>query len=52
FCNTSRFGPPVRVTAPSSWPWIDHLVSGLIPATHRPIQTRFRYAFTYRLKLA
>ena len=23
----------MRVTAPSSWPWIDHLVSGLHPAT-------------------
>ena len=23
----------MRVTAPSSWPWIDHLVSGLRPAT-------------------
>ena len=46
------FGPPVRVTAPSTCPWLDHPVSGLIPATCRPIQTRFRYAYTYRLKLA
>jgi hypothetical protein len=42
----------VRVTAPSAWPWLDHSVSGLLPATMRPIQTRFRYAYTYRLKLA
>jgi hypothetical protein len=42
----------VRVTAPSAWPWLDHSVSGLLPATQRPIQTRFRYAYTYRLKLA
>jgi hypothetical protein len=42
----------VRVTAPSTWPWLDHLVSGLLPATERPIQTRFRCAYTYRLKLA
>ena len=42
----------MRVTAPSTWPWLDHLVSGLLPATERPIQTRFRCAYTYRLKLA
>ncbi len=42
----------MRVTAPSAWPWLDHSVSGLLPATRRPIQTRFRYAYTYRLKLA
>ncbi len=42
----------MRVTAPSAWPWLDHSVSGLLPATWRPIQTRFRYAYTYRLKLA
>ncbi len=42
----------MRVTAPSAWPWLDHSVSGLLPATMRPIQTRFRYAYTYRLKLA
>lgn len=42
----------MRVTAPSAWPWLDHSVSGLLPATKRPIQTRFRYAYTYRLKLA
>ena len=29
----------MRVTAPSSWPWIDHLVSGLYPATNPPIVT-------------
>ena len=42
----------MRVTAPSTWPWLDHSVSGLLPATERPIQTRFRCAYTYRLKLA
>ena len=39
----------MRVTAPSSWPWIDHLVSGLHPATERPVQTRFRCASPIRL---
>jgi hypothetical protein len=42
----------VGVTPPSAWPWLDHSVSGLLPATKRPIQTRFRCAYTYRLKLA
>ena len=40
------------VTPPSTCPWLDHPVSGLIRATRRPIQTRFRYAYAYRLKLA
>jgi hypothetical protein len=42
----------VGVTPPSAWPWLDHSVSGLLPATERPVQTRFRCAYTYRLKLA
>jgi hypothetical protein len=42
----------VRVTAPSAWSWLDHVVSGLIRVTQRPIQTRFRCAYTLRLKLA
>ena len=42
----------MRVTAPSTCPWLDHPVSGLIQATKRPIKTRFRYAYTYRFKLA
>ena len=40
------------VTPPSTWPWLDHPVSGLLPATERPVQTRFRCAYAYRLKLA
>ena len=42
----------MHVTAPSTCPWLDHPVSGLMHATRRPIQTRFRFASTYRLKLA
>jgi hypothetical protein len=42
----------VGVTPPSSWPWVDHLVSGLHPTTERPIKTRFRYAFPIKVKLA
>ena len=33
----------VRLASPC--PWVAHSVSGLIPATIRPIQTRFRYGF-------
>ena len=40
----------MRVTAPSTCSWLDHSVSGLIRRTERPVQTRFRYAYTYRLK--
>jgi hypothetical protein len=42
----------VRVTAPSTCSWLDHRVSGLLLRTERPVQTRFRCAYTYRLKLA
>ena len=41
----------VRLASPCSW--VAHSVSGLIPATIRPIQTRFRYGFgCYSLNLA
>ena len=40
------------VTPPSSWSWQDHRASDLTLHTWRPIQTRFRYAYTYRFKLA
>jgi hypothetical protein len=42
----------VHVTAPSTCSYLDHLVSGLIQRTERPVQTRFRFAYTYRFKLA
>jgi hypothetical protein len=42
FCNIHRFGPPRGITLASTWPWIAHPVSGLLPATARPLQTRFR----------
>ena len=44
-CNVSRFEPPRAVRPVSLWPWVAHLVSGLIPTTIRLIQTRFRYGF-------
>lgn len=42
----------MRVTAPSTCSWLDHSDSGLKQRTERPIQTRFRCAYAYRLKLA
>ena len=39
----------MSITSPSPWTWIDRRVSGLQPATKRPIQTRFPYAFPTRL---
>ena len=44
FCNIGGFGPPVSVTSLSPCPCVAHLVSCLIPATTRPLQTRFRFA--------
>ena len=41
--NEYWFGPPQPVTAPSTWPRVDHKVSRLLPLTKRPIQTRFRF---------
>jgi len=43
FFNNNRFGPPHEFNHASTWPWIDHLVSGLLIQTKRPLQTRFRY---------
>ena len=41
-CNVERFGPPRRTNFASAWSWVAHLVSCLIRATGRPLQTRFR----------
>ena len=42
----------MRVTAPSSWPWIDHLVSGLHPATESPYSDSVSLRLPYSVKLA
>ena len=42
----------MRVTAPSSWPWIDHLVSGLRPATESPLSDSLSLRLPYPVKLA
>ena len=41
FFNNDRFGPPRTFTCASPWPWIDHLVSGLLMQTY----ALFRLAF-------
>ena len=47
------FRPSRTFTYASPCPWIDHPVSGLLHATIRPIQTRFRYDYaSEKLNLA
>ena len=54
--NRHRFGPPPPVTADSPWPWVDRRASGLMSTAHRPVRTRFPYAypstFQYWVRLA
>ena len=45
-CTASGFGPPPAFRRDSTWPWIDHPVSGRVCATQSPFQTRFPYAFS------
>ena len=42
----------MRVTAPSSWPWIDHLVSGLHLPTESPYSDSVSLRLPYKVKLA
>ena len=42
----------MRVTAPSTWPWIDRLVSGLLPATEAPVSDSVSLRLPYSVKLA
>ena len=39
--NGCGFGPPLPLTAASTWTWIDHPVSGLHRLTGRPLKTWF-----------
>ena len=50
--NGSGFGPPAGVTQPSAWPWVDHLVSGLHPATKSPCSDSLSLRLPYPVKLA
>ena len=43
FFNRRGFGPPQCLTTASPCSWVGHLVSGLLHATSRPFQTRFRF---------
>ena len=36
FFNIGEFGPPLAFKQASPWPWVDHSVSGLRPATNAP----------------
>jgi hypothetical protein len=41
-CTARGFGPPVGLTQPSPWPWIDRPVSGLVPTVNeRPLRLAF-----------
>ena len=41
--NGRGFGPPLPLTAASTWTWIGHPVSGHMKQTMRPFQTRFPF---------
>ena len=41
--NGCVFGPPLPLTATSTWTWVDHPVSGLRMLTQRPIKTWFPF---------
>ena len=42
----------MSVTPPSSWPWVDHPVSGLRPATLTPLSDSLSLRLPYLVKLA
>src|SRR3954447_8473315 len=48
FFNIRGFGPPVSVTSPSPWTWVDHLVSGLRHDTKTP----YSDSLSLRLRLS
>ena len=50
--NGGRFGPPVGFTQPSTWPWIDHSVSGLPHRTSALFRLAFASAPYFLLNLA
>ena len=46
------FGPPRCFTSASTWPWVDHPVSGLLPHTPALFRLAFASAPAHRLNLA
>ena len=41
--NGCEFGPPFPFTETSTWTWIDHPVSGLLPLTYRALHTWYPF---------
>lgn len=52
FFNRRGFGPPVGITLPSPWTWVDHTVSGLRLHTLALFRLAFAAAPSLRLNLA
>ena len=52
FCNSRAFGPPVSITSPSPWTWIDRPASGLFPATKTPYSDSVSLRLPYSVRLA
>ncbi|KIS04702.1 hypothetical protein N594_01555 [Streptococcus equi subsp. zooepidemicus Sz16] len=50
--NVPWFGPPVRLTAPSTCSWVGHMVSGLRPRTYALLRLGFPSAPSLQLNLA
>lgn len=50
--NVPWFGPPVRLTAPSTCSWVGHMVSGLRPRTYALLRLGFPPAPSLQLNLA
>ena len=49
--NRHRFGPPRGITPASTWPWVDHAVSGLTHATGAQGHALFGLAFATPARL-
>ncbi len=52
FFNIQWFGPPCGVTRNSTWTWIDHPASRLIPMTYALLRLAFATATVTHLNLA
>ena len=52
FFNRRGFGPPVGITQPSPWSWVDHTVSGLRLHTFALFRLAFAAAPSLQLNLA
>ena len=50
--NVPWFGPPVRLTAPSTCSWVGHMVSGLRHDTNTPYSDSVSLRLPYTVRLA